>query len=106
MNFPYGVGGLPAELTNGDALRRFYAAPLTLDLGTGDVWQNVAVDYFDMNPDAMKQGPVRLARGQNFFETSRKNAAAHGWLFNWRIVETPRIGHDGMRMFAAREVEE
>ena len=106
VKFPYGFGGLPAELTNDDALRRFYAAPLTLYLGTGDVWQNVAVDYFDMNPDAMKQGPVRLARGQNFFETSRKNAAAHGWTFNWRIVETPRIGHDAMLMFAAREVEE
>lgn len=105
VNFPYGFGGLPAELTNDAALRRFYAAPLTLYLGTGDVWQ-LASDYFDLSPDAMKQGPVRLARGQNFFETSRKNAAAHGWPFHWRIVETPRIAHDAMLMFAAREVEE
>lgn len=105
VKFPYGTGGLPPEVINDDAMRRFYAAPLTLYLGTGDVWQ-LAEDYFDLNPDAMKQGPVRLARGQNFFETSRKIAAARGWAFNWRIVETPRIGHDAMRMFAAREVEE
>jgi poly(3-hydroxybutyrate) depolymerase len=105
VNYPYGIGGLPAELVNDTALKRFHAAPLTLYLGTGDVWQH-ASDYFDLNPDAMKQGPVRLARGQNFFETSQKIAAERGWAFNWRIVETPRIGHDGMRMLAAREVEE
>lgn len=105
VNFPYGFGGLPAELTDDAALQRFYAQPLTLFLGTGDVWQ-LASDYFDLNPDAMKQGPVRLARGQNFFETSRKNAAAHGWAFNWQIVETPRIDHDAQRMFAARELAE
>ena len=105
VNFPYGIGALPAELVSDEAMKRFYAAPLTLYLGTGDVWQR-AEDYFDLNPAAMKQGPVRLARGQNFFETSRKIAAEHGWAFNWRIVETPRIAHDAMRMFAAREVEE
>jgi len=105
VRFPYGLGGLPAELTDDAALRRFYAQPLTLFLGTGDVWQ-LASDYFDLSPDAMKQGPVRLARGQNFFETSRQNAATHGWPFHWRIVETPRIAHDAQRMFAARELAE
>ena len=105
VNFPYGVGALPAALVGDDAMKRFYAAPLTLYLGTGDVWQHAA-DYFDLHPDAMKQGPVRLARGQNFFETSQRIAAERGWAFNWRLVETPRIGHDAMRMFAAREVEE
>lgn len=105
VSFPYGFGGLPDELTDDAALRRFYAQPLTLFLGTGDVWQ-LATDYFDLSPDAMKQGPVRLARGQNFFETSRKNAEAHGWPFHWQIVETPRIDHDAQRMFAARELAE
>lgn len=105
VNYPYGFGGLPADLVNDGAIRRFYAAPLTLYLGTGDVWQH-ASDYFDLHPDALKQGPVRLARGQNFFETSRKIAAGRDWVFNWRIVETPRIGHDAMLMFAAREAGE
>ncbi len=105
VNYPYGLRGLPEDLINDEAMQRFYAAPLTLFLGTGDVWQH-ASDYFDLSPDAMKQGPVRLARGQNFFETSQAIAAARGWAFNWRIVEATRIGHDGMRMLAAREVGE
>lgn len=105
VKFPYGVGGLPEELAGEAAMKRFYAQPLTLFIGTGDVWQNPE-DGFDSSPGAMKQGPVRLARGQNFFETSRKIAAEKGWAFNWRIVETPRIGHHAKRMFVAKELEE
>jgi poly(3-hydroxybutyrate) depolymerase len=103
--FPYGLGGLPEELVGDDALRRFHAAPLTLYLGTGDVWQRKE-DGFDASPAAMRQGFVRLGRGQHFYNTSRRYAAAHGWPFRWRIVETPRIGHSGRLMFAAREVED
>lgn len=103
--FPYGLGGLPDELAGDEALRRFHAAPLTLYLGTGDVWQR-AEDGFDASAAALRQGFVRLGRGQHFYNTSRRYAAAHGWPFRWRIVETPRIGHSGREMFAAREVED
>jgi len=103
--FPYGLGGLPAELSGDEALRRYCAAPLTLYLGTGDVYQN-ASDGFDFSPEAMRQGPVRLARNHNFFEAMRRLAAGHGWIFNWRLVETPDIGHSGARMFHAPEVED
>lgn len=103
--FPYGLGGLPEELAGDDALRRFHAAPLTLYLGTGDVWQR-AVDGFDASPAAMRQGFVRLGRGQHFYATSRRYAAAQGWPFRWRIVEAPRIGHSGRQMFAAPEAED
>jgi pimeloyl-ACP methyl ester carboxylesterase len=103
--FPYGLGGLPEELSNDDALRRYCAAPLTLYLGTGDIYQN-ASDGFDFSPAAMRQGPVRLARNHNFFETMRRLAAAHHWPFHWRLVETPDIGHSGAKMFHAPEVED
>lgn len=100
--FPYGLGGLPEELAGDAALRRFHAAPLTLYLGTGDVWQRKE-DGFDRSPAAMRQGFVRLGRGQHFYNTSRRYAQAHGWPFRWRIVETPRIGHNARQMFAAPE---
>jgi pimeloyl-ACP methyl ester carboxylesterase len=103
MPFPYGLGGLPDELGNDEVLRNYCAAPLTLYLGTGDVYQN-ASDGFDFSENAMKQGPVRLARNHNFFNRMQKLAAEHGWEFNWRIVETPDIGHSGAKMFHAPEV--
>ena len=105
VKFPYGLGGLPPELGNSEALRRYCAIHLVLFLGTGDVYQN-ASDGFDFSPEAMHQGPVRLARGHNFFETMRRLAAERHWPFNWRLVETPDIGHSGSRMFHAREIED
>ena len=101
--FPYGLGGLPDEWSNDEALRRYCAAPLTLYLGTGDVYQN-ASDGFDFSEAAMRQGPVRLARNHNFYEAMRALAAKNGWPFRWRIVETPDIGHSGAQMFHAPEV--
>ncbi|MDB6168404.1 MAG: alpha/beta hydrolase family protein [Verrucomicrobia bacterium] len=103
--FPYGLGGLPDELGNDEVLRQYCAAPLTLYLGTGDVYQN-ASDGFDFSENAMRQGPVRLARNHNFFSVMQKLAAERGWKFNWRIVETPGIGHSGSKMFHASEVED
>jgi len=105
VKFPYGLGGLPPELGGEDALRRYCAAPLVLYLGTGDVYQH-ASDGFDFSAEAMRQGPVRLARGHNFFAAMRELAAAHHWAFHWRLVETPDIGHSGAEMFHAREVDD
>ncbi len=103
--FPYGIGGLPDDLAGDEALRRFHAQPLALLIGTGDVWQH-AEDGFDTSSGAMRQGPVRLARAQNFFLTSRKIAAERGWPFNWRLVEVPWVGHQARYMFKARELEQ
>lgn len=105
LAFPYGLGGLPPELSDEETLRRYVATPLTLFLGTGDVLQRQE-DGFDFRPDAMAQGPFRLARGRNFFATMRKLAAEHRWDFNWRLVETPDIAHSGSEMFAAPEIGE
>jgi poly(3-hydroxybutyrate) depolymerase len=104
LPFPYGFGGLPPELTSDEVLRTACAAPLTFFLGTGDIYQNVAIDGFDMSESAMKQGPVRLARNHNYYNLMKKLAARHGWPFNWRLVETPDIGHSGAQMFHAAEI--
>lgn len=103
VKFPYGLRGLPPELADEAIIRRYLATPLTLYLGTGDVLQ-LESDGFDFSPEAMHQGPNRLARGHNFFATMKALAAQRGWAFNWRLVETPGIAHSGSRMFAAKEV--
>ena len=103
QEFGYGFGGLPAELSDDDVLRRYLAAPLTLYLGTGDVTPEHS---FDQSPAGMKQGPNRLVRGRTCFAEAERLARARGWPFNWRKVETPGIAHDGARMFAAPEVAE
>jgi pimeloyl-ACP methyl ester carboxylesterase len=101
--FGYGFGGLPAELSNDEVLRRYLAAPLSLYQGTGDV---VADPNLDATPPAMQQGPNRLARGRAAFAAAQALARERGWACNWRLVETAGIGHEAAFMFAAREVGE
>lgn len=101
--FGYGLGGLPPELSDETMLKRYFAAPLTLYLGTGDVTPK---KRFDASEPAMRQGPHRYGRNLAGFELARKLAAERGWIFNWRKVETPGIEHDAGRMFAAKEVED
>ena len=103
QDFGYGFGGLPAELSSDDVLRRYLAARLVLYQGTGDILPS---NSFDESPAGMRQGENRLARARTAFETARKLAQARGWEFNWRKVETPDIGHEAAFMFAAREVED
>lgn len=100
----YGFGGLPEELSNDEALKRYLAAPLTLYLGTAD--NDPHHPELDISEAAELQGPHRLARGRACFEEAQKLAKEHGWPFNWRKVETPGIGHDSRKMFAAKEVIE
>jgi pimeloyl-ACP methyl ester carboxylesterase len=101
-DFGYGFGGLPPELSDEAALRRYVAAPLTLYLGLGDTDPN----HFELDQSAAaeRQGAFRLARGRACFEYAEKLARQRGWLFNWRKVEVPGIGHDGKEMLAATEV--
>ncbi|WP_414663212.1 hypothetical protein [Horticoccus sp. 23ND18S-11] len=101
--FGYGLGGLPPELSDDAMLQRYFAAPLTLYLGTADITPR---RRFDASEAAMKQGPHRLGRNRAFFELAEKMAKARGWPFNWRKVETPGIEHDAAQMFAAREMED
>jgi poly(3-hydroxybutyrate) depolymerase len=102
--FGYGFGGLPAEIGDEAAIKRYLAAPLTIYLGTGDILTDS--DNLDRSPEAMLEGPYRYARGKACFEFAQKLAAERGWPFNWRKVETPGIGHDGGAMFAAPEMAE
>jgi len=101
--FGYGFGGLPEALSDDKVLKAYLAAPLTLYLGTDDIYPRPS---FDDSPDGMRQGQHRLERGRNCYLFAKELAQRKGWPFNWRKVETPGIGHDAAYMFAAREVED
>lgn len=101
--FGYGFGGLPAELSNDDTIRRYLAAPLTIYLGTDDIYPR---PNFDDSPEGRVQGAHRLERGRACFAAAQTLARERGWAFNWRQVETPGIGHDAAAMFAAKEADD
>ncbi len=103
MPYGYGFGGLPGELSDDAAIRRYLAAPLTIYLGTGDNDPDHA--SLDRSAEALKQGRTRHERGLACFAAAKKLAAAKGWEFGWRLVETPGIAHDAAKMFAAPEAE-
>jgi len=101
--YGYGFGGLPDELANDDAVRRFLAAPLTLYLGTADNDPNHP--SLDRSEAALLQGPHRYGRGLACFASAQELARSRGWPFNWRKVEVAGIAHEAAQMFAAPQAE-
>jgi len=102
--YGYGFGGLPEELSDDAALRRYLAAPLTLCLGLKDT--DPLHPELDKSAAAEKQGAFRLERGRACFAFAQALARERGWSFNWRKVEVPGIAHDGGAMLAAGAVQE
>jgi pimeloyl-ACP methyl ester carboxylesterase len=103
QDFGYGFGGLPNGLSSDDVIRRYLAAPLTIYLGTDDIYPRPS---FDDSQPAMRQGANRLERGRACFAAAERLAKERGWTFNWRKVETPGIGHEAAFMFAAKEADD
>lgn len=101
--FPFGIDGIPIET---EELARAFARPLTIFLGDQDVDEND--EHLPREPGAMKQGPYRFARGQNYFQTAKREAARLGTTFAWRLAIAPGVAHSGQNMapFAARELFE
>jgi poly(3-hydroxybutyrate) depolymerase len=102
--FGYGFGGLPEELSDDEALQRYLSAPLTVYLGTADT--DPQHPELDRSPEAELEGRFRLERGRACFKYAKKLAKENGWIFNWRIVEAPGIGHDARQMFNGKRVGE
>jgi len=99
--FPYGLDGVPL---GDDELRRVFSRPLTVQLGDKDIDPND--QHLPREPEAMRQGPFRFARGHNYFETARREAARLGAKFAWRLATAPGVAHSGQLMapFAVREL--
>ena len=55
-------------------------------------------------PEAMAQGPHRLARGKAFFAAAQDAARQAGVRFGWSCALVPDVGHDngGMAPYAIR----
>jgi pimeloyl-ACP methyl ester carboxylesterase len=102
LPYPYGFGGLPESLSGDDSIRQYLAQPLVFFLGTGDLIQD---ENFPKNPNAMKQGDSRLARGRACYQMGKSLADKNGWPFGWRLVEAIAIDHDHEKMFSHPIVE-
>jgi len=97
LDYPLGFGGLPEELSNDEALRRYLAKPLTFFLGSADLIQD---RNFDKSEKAMKQGANRFERGKNAFAMGEALAKSKGWPFGWRLAIAPKINHSAEKMLA------
>lgn len=94
--FPYGLKGVDAAAID---LGRSLGRNLVILLGEKDADANQGV--LDESPPAMRQGPHRLARGQNLFAAARATAETHGLRFGWSLEIVPGVGHENEKMAAA-----
>ena len=94
--FPYGFGGLPAELQSDEVLKAYLAQPLTIYLGAKDIERD---EHLDIKPAADAQGQSRFERGQNAYAAAKKLAAEKQWPFHWQLVIAREIEHDHEKMF-------
>jgi poly(3-hydroxybutyrate) depolymerase len=99
--FPFGLDGVP--ITDDDVARLF-SRPLVVLLGDRDI--DTEDPDLPREPEAMRQGPFRFARGQRYFETARREAKRLGVPFAWRLAVAPGVAHSGREMapFAVREL--
>jgi len=97
--WPFGVGNLPPGLWQPD---RAFASPMLIMQGTADNDPNYP--SLPRQPEAMAQGPHRLARGKAFYAAAQDAAKQAGVRFGWSCALVPDIGHDngGMAPYAIR----
>lgn len=96
MPYPYGFGGLPQELSNDEAIRRYLAQPMSIYLGGMDVIHD---QYFGRGELPNRQGDTRRERGENCYALGKKIAEERGWKFNWTLHHAIGVGHDHEQMF-------
>ncbi|MYZ45508.1 alpha/beta hydrolase [Schauerella aestuarii] len=95
LDFPEGLN--IAGLSDAH-LERLLGYPLLLLLGECD--NDVNAPNLPANPEALRQGPHRFARGHNYFAAGKAAAERLGLPFNWQVQNVPHIGHDGRSMSA------
>lgn len=94
--YPYSL----VESKAGEAeLRQALQRRLIVMLGEKDI----DPDHKDLNKSAgaMKQGPNRLERGENFFKAATAAAGDLGVKLGWELVEVPGVAHSAERMSRA-----
>lgn len=96
VSYPYGLAGKRLPPVD---LRRFLQQPLVILLGTAD--NDPAYPNLRRTPEAMAQGPHRLARGEFFFGSAAATAAALGTDFRWTLEKVEGVGHQNGGMAPA-----
>src|SRR3546814_7519134 len=86
VDYPFGLRGAPVDEAG---LKRALAMPLVVLLGTAD--NDPHHHSLPDQPEAMAQGPYRLARGKKFFATAQDQAQRLQTPFNW----TQNFSQDG-----------
>lgn len=94
--FPFGFGGLPAELQNDDVYKAYLAQPVTIYVGSKDI---VRDEYFDASKNAEVQGSTRFERAKYAFNFAKNLAEEKGWPFGWKLLIAEGIDHDHEKMF-------
>ena len=99
LAYPYGLGGVEVD---DETLQAGFATEMTILLGQSD--SDPDSPDLRKTPEAMAQGPHRLARGRHFIAAAAALAAETGHELSWTSREVPHIGHSdrGMAPHAAR----
>ncbi|MCW8880114.1 MAG: hypothetical protein OQJ89_00270 [Kangiellaceae bacterium] len=92
-DYPYGLRSIATSLNKSLQMK------LVILLGEKDNNSNSGV--LRQTELAMKQGKHRLARGENFFLSSKGYAEQANLDFNWRLIKVPQVGHNYKKMALA-----
>lgn len=91
---PFGLKDSPI---NKESLKIAFKKNLVLFLGELDN-ENETGGTFLRSETADKQGLHRLARGESFFKRAEETAKELDYIFNWKIIIVPNVGHDHRKM--------
>jgi len=98
-----GADPFPYSLVNAKAgeaeLRQALARRFVLMVGEKD--SDPDADNLNKSAGAMKQGAMRVERGENFFKAATAAAGDLGVKLGWQLVEVPDTAHDGEGMSRA-----
>jgi len=78
------------------ALKKIFERDVVLLLGAADNDPND--EELRKKPQAMAQGPHRVARGENFFRQAQARAAELKANFAWRMQVVPGVAHEPKKM--------
>ncbi len=96
VDFPYGLRGTPVDQAG---LTRALRRPLWILLGARD--NNPRSANLRQTPEAARQGPHRLARGDAFYRQAQDAAARLGVELAWQRRYVPDAAHDNGAMARA-----
>ena len=94
VDYPSGMGGIDLDKEN---LRRYLSRPLHILLGDADI--DAAASDLPRSPEALAQGPHRLARGLWHYNHCKDLAKQLGVDLAWTVEVVPGAGHVSQAIF-------